>query len=212
MSAPFTDLPHDPGADGERANLQRMAGRSSNKVARERRTMVGNDGDFFRTPPAAVAALLEREVFPRQIWEPACGDGAISKPLEAAGYDVHSTDLFYRGFGAAGADFLQTRQLPTGFDAIITNPPFKLGTQFVQHALDLGARKVAMLCRVAFLEGKERRDGIFSGQRLSRVWVFSGRITLWRGDDPNPKSTGGAMAFAWFVWERHHHGASVGFI
>ncbi|RVT96309.1 hypothetical protein EOD42_14455 [Rhodovarius crocodyli] len=212
MAALFPDLPHDAGADGASPAVQRLAGRSPNKAARERRHADGVDGDFFRTPAIATRALLEREVFPRGIWEPACGDGAISQVLEALGHDVISTDLFARGYGVAGWDFLQQRALPHGVEAIITNPPFKLGTRFVQHALGLGARKIAMLCRVAFLEGQERRDTIFAHQQLSRVWIFSSRITLWRGDDPNPQEKGGAMAFAWFVLERHHHGGTVGFI
>ena len=33
------------------------------------------------------------------------------------------------------------------------------------------------------------------------MWVFSKRLTLWRGDDPDAKDTGGAIAFAWFVWD-----------
>jgi len=39
------------------------------------------------------------ESFEGQIWEPACGDGAISRVLEAAGYQVISTDLIDRGYG-----------------------------------------------------------------------------------------------------------------
>jgi len=46
-----------------------------------------------------VRALLSVETFEGSIWEPACGDGAISKVLLAAGFDVVSTDLIDRGFG-----------------------------------------------------------------------------------------------------------------
>jgi hypothetical protein len=65
---------------------------------------------------------LSVEHFEGTIWEPACGDGAISKVLEAAGYDVISTDLIDRGFGQGGVDFLKTTKA-LGRN-IVTNPPY----------------------------------------------------------------------------------------
>ncbi|MBX9594906.1 MAG: hypothetical protein K2X46_11105 [Roseomonas sp.] len=183
----------------------------SNRHAREGRTLSRQDLDFFPTPPRATAALLEREAFPGLIWECACGDGAMARVIEAAGHQVVATDLVDRGYGKAGVDFLMEYRLPDRCESIVTNPPFRLATQFVEHALDLGARKVAMLCRVAFLEGQERGGGIH--RRLSRVWVFSSRITMMHGSLGAPTDDArGAMAFAWFVWERHHSGPHLGFI
>ena len=78
--------------------------------------------DFYPTPPEAVRALLSVETFEGSIWEPACGDGAISKVLLAAGYNVVSTDLIDRGYGIGGRDFLKSdRPLAKH---IITNPPY----------------------------------------------------------------------------------------
>lgn len=78
--------------------------------------------EFYPTPPEATRALLSVESFEGDIWEPACGDGAISKVLEAAGYQVVSTDLIDRGFGAGGQDFLKSPE-PLARN-IITNPPY----------------------------------------------------------------------------------------
>lgn len=78
--------------------------------------------EFYPTPPEATRALLSVESFQGAIWEPACGDGAISKVLEAAGYQVVSTDLIDRGYGAGGHNFLKsTKPLAKN---IITNPPY----------------------------------------------------------------------------------------
>ncbi len=78
--------------------------------------------EFYPTPPEATRALLSVETFTGSIWEPACGDGAISKVLIEAGYQVVSTDLIDRGFGRGGEDFLKsTRPLAKN---IITNPPY----------------------------------------------------------------------------------------
>jgi len=78
--------------------------------------------EFYPTPPEAVRALLSVERFDGSIWEPACGDGAISKVLVEAGYQVVSTDLIGRGYGQGGLNFLKsTKPLAKN---IITNPPY----------------------------------------------------------------------------------------
>jgi hypothetical protein len=79
--------------------------------------------DFYPTWPAATRALLSVERFDGAIWEPACGDGAMSKVLEAAGHEVISTDLIDRGYGEGGRDFLMEWQ-PRAPN-IVTNPPFR---------------------------------------------------------------------------------------
>ncbi len=78
--------------------------------------------EFYPTPPEATRALLSVESFEGSIWEPACGDGAISKVLIEAGYEVISTDLIDRGYGAGGHDFLKSSR-PLAKN-IITNPPY----------------------------------------------------------------------------------------
>lgn len=78
--------------------------------------------EFYPTPPEATRALMSVESFEGDIWEPACGDGAISKVLEAAGYQVVSTDLIDRGYGVGGHNFLKSDN-PLAKN-IITNPPY----------------------------------------------------------------------------------------
>lgn len=65
---------------------------SSNHAADQRETF-----DYYATDPKAVEMLLEMETFAPVIWEPACGEGHISKVLQAHGHEVISTDLIYRG-------------------------------------------------------------------------------------------------------------------
>ena len=61
--------------------------------------------DYYATPAATTRALLSVESFDGDIWEPACGEGHISKELKRAGYNVKSTDLIDRGFGTVRVDF-----------------------------------------------------------------------------------------------------------
>jgi hypothetical protein len=161
--------------------------------------------DFYATPAKCTRALLNVEAFDGAVWEPACGDGAISKALPG---EVISTDLVDRGFGISRRDFLMEQELLA--PNVITNPPFKLADEFVLHALHLGARKVAIFMRLAWLEGRARHERLWKPHPPVRVWTFCGRQTLWRGDDPNAKETGGAIAFGWFVWEAGHQGPYAG--
>lgn len=159
--------------------------------------------DFYPTPPAGTRALLAVEKFDGPIWEPACGAGDISRALESAGYEVISSDLMDRGYGESRHDFLM--EWKPRAPNIITNPPFKHAEEFARKALDLTTGKVAMLCRLAWLEGKQRRE-LFEETPLARVWVFAGRLHMQRGELAGPTGAGGMVAFAWFVWEHGHQG------
>jgi ParB-like chromosome segregation protein Spo0J len=181
------------------------------RLARDQRKIDGThqqkDG-FYRTPAATTRALLKVEKFPARVWEFACGDGAIAVVLIDAGYDVVSTDLVDRGYGEGGVDFLE--QTEKRADAAITNPPFALDDDFALHAIGLGIRKFALLARLTWLEGVERHKRLFSQYKLARVWVFSARQTLWRGDDEAAEDDGGQTAYAWFVFELDHNGPWTG--
>jgi len=159
--------------------------------------------DLCETPPVAVRALLRVEALPRVIWEPACGPGA--NVLRGAGYRVFASDL--KNYGCpdsdGGVDFLVERSPPYGVGAIVTNPPFKIGGEFVAHALALGVPKVAMLLRLRFLES-ERRNAILDGGRLARVYPFANRLPMMHRDGWSGTKARSAMAFAWFVWETGH--------
>jgi hypothetical protein len=166
--------------------------------------------DLYETPPVAVHALLRVGALskpPAVIWEPACGPGSIVKTLRGAGYTVFASDL--RNYGCPDSkaewDFLFERSAPPGVEAIVTNPPFKLGDEFVTHALELGIPKVVMLLRLQFLES-ERRSSILDGGHLAWIFPFRNRLPMmhrvgWDG----PKASS-AMSFAWFLWDAAHRG------
>ncbi len=162
--------------------------------------------DFYITPPEATKALLAVEKFGPRIWEPACGDGAMSRTLEKAGYKVTSTDLHSHGYGVSGVDFLTSWDCPR-YD-IVTNPPFRLAQEFAEHALNVADAKVALLCRLAFLEGQKRKT-FFEAHPPRHVWVFSWRVPMWRRGVVSGKGKGRMMAYAWFIWERGYRGGPM---
>ena len=66
--------------------------------------------DFFPTPRWATFALIDNEDFSGDIWECACGDGSMSRVLEETACSISSTDLYERGYGEVGHDFLKATQ------------------------------------------------------------------------------------------------------
>jgi hypothetical protein len=145
------------------------------------------DHDFYATPQENVDCLHLFEPLDGTIWwEPACGEGHISKRVEQlTGEDVYSTDLIDRGYGMGGIDFLQVEKIVldgtvgTVFQmkdgqklyfakqirGIITNPPFDdLAELFIRHAIELMRPvngKIIMFLRNEFDCGKTRR-GLFN--------------------------------------------------
>jgi hypothetical protein len=153
--------------------------------------------DFFPTPAWATHALIDNEAFQGEIWESACGNGAMSQVLEHASPSVISSDLYDRGYGEPGVDFLDTKR---SADNIVTNPPYNAAEGFVRAGVGQAKRKFALLLRLAFLEGANRANTIFADCPPSRVWVFSERITFYPAGAVQQGS--GTTAYAWFVWDK----------
>ena len=164
--------------------------------------------DYYATDPQAVEMLLALETFAPVIWEPACGEGHISKVLQAHGHDVISTDLIYRGFGdPEPMDFL-TETFPDFEGDIITNPPYSAGLEFVERALETvrPGGKVAMFLRVQFLEGKKRGE-LFSKTPPRTVYISRSRLSRAKNGDFTHVEN--AIAYAWYIWEKGFTGDPV---
>lgn len=159
--------------------------------------------DFFPTPAWATHALIDNEDFRGDIWESACGNGAMSEVLKMTGNNVISSDLFDRGYGEANHDFLETWR---GAPNIVTNPPYNAAEGFVRTGIDKAGSKFALLLRLAFLEGSNRQRTIFTDCPPARVWVFSERITFYPAGAVQ-KGTG-TTAYAWFVWDKDASGGT----
>lgn len=155
--------------------------------------------DFYPTPTYVTEALLQVEDFGRQVWEPACGDGAISRVLDAAGYEVISSNLIDRGYGEVGNFLTSDRKV----ESIVTNPPFDKDDEFVRKALESSTHKVAMLLPVTFLEGPKRVKWLRETP-LKTVHTFASRVNLCKNGEEGRKN--GRFVFAWFVWEHGHSG------
>lgn len=159
--------------------------------------------DYFPTPAWATHALIDNERFDGEIWESACGNGAMSDVLETTGQRVISSDLYDRGYGEAGIDFLEADRRASN---VVTNPPYNSAEGFVRAGLEKADCKFALLLRLAFLEGANRKRTIFSQSPPARVWVFSERITFYPAGAVQKGS--GTTAYAWFVWDKTASGGT----
>jgi len=172
---------------------------ASNHTEKER-----ENNDYYATDPQAANLLLELEDF-ENILEPSCGEGHLSEVFVEKGINVHSSDLIQRGYGVQ-KDFFEYTEWNGD---VITNPPYKYGLEFVEHALEIipKGNKVAMFLKLQFLEGKKRKK-LFINNPPKKLYVSSSRLLCAKnGDFEGMKKGGGsAVAYGWFVWEKGFKG------
>ncbi len=176
--------------------------------------------EMFETPEWAVGAILDREILTHMVVDPCVGRGVMADAAVAHGYKVHAMDLFEWQFEpnykrrisyAIEFDFFNFRAadvLPPKPWTCFMNPPFSLATEFVEHALDQGARKIVMFQRWAFFESK-RRAPFWERHPPTRVYLCASRATCWRVDIPpevRKEKSNTPTAHGWFVWEPGHPG------
>ena len=153
-----------------------------------------NAADFYATPRDCTVALLknyQRLFEGSRVWEPACGDGAISKVLEQHRLDVISTDLHDRGYGEGGMNFLTA---DCNCKSIITNPPFSLSANFISRAAQ---KKVpfAMLLKSTYWHAASRYE-LFERTKPLAIIAMS-----WRPAMSPERGSAATMDFIWTVWD-----------
>lgn len=158
--------------------------------------------DYYATDPATIDALFRQEDFCEKIWEPACGEGHLSKRIASYGKEVRESDIENR-MNNEVLDFLTCEDKWNG--DIITNPPYSKAKEFVEKSLELikDGGKVAMFLKLTFLEGQARRK-LFEQNPPKTVYVFSKRQNCARNGDFSTYKTNSSMCYAWFVWEKNY--------
>jgi len=167
--------------------------------------------DLYETPEWVTEALLphiESLSVNGLIWEPACGEGHMLRPLGRY-FEVYGTDIRDEVDGG-GVDFLAT---PPCFksvaDCIITNPPYDRSREFIEHALRLMepvGGQVAMLLRTDYDHAKTRSHLFRDCPAFAKKVVLTKRI-VWFEPEPGVKGKSPSFNHAWFVWSWRHEGA-----
>ena len=203
--------------NGNRKSIYTTLG-ASNHVEKDRQ-----ENDYYATHPKATEMLCDLETFSKDILEPCCGEGHISKVLESRGYNVESMDLIDRGYGTGGINFLEYNEVIN--KDIVTNPPYSMAKEFVEHAMDIvtDGHNIAMFLKLTFLESESRKE-MFRKYPPKKIWVSSNRILCGKnGDfyqrdkdgnikyskDGSPKELSSAACYAWFVWVKGYNGPII---
>lgn len=160
--------------------------------------------DYYPTPPEYTRALMQRLAWPNDLLvaEPCAADGQIERVVREAGFRVITADIVEKwDTDHPGLDYMSRRATDVfaAIDAVITNPPYVLASEFLRKSLELCPR-VAMFLRMSFLEGCGDRFDLLD--QLARVYI---------ADRPNfTGGTGSDMApCAWFIWEPEHEGPAT---
>lgn len=188
-------------------------------MARADSSMVGTpkyervENDWYPTEPDCTLAvykfLAEEHLLSMNtiVYEPACGDGAISNVFTEKGHTVHSSDLYPQMEGAATRDFLNEPVMvdhESGCPILfITNPPYQMPyiDQFMDQMLDLvhnDGVTAAMLMR-------NELDCALSRRKFFQdcPYYYGKLVLTWR---PRwiPGSTGSPRHnYAWYIWSKH---------
>lgn len=180
------------------------------------RTSDPKGGDHFPTDPAWTQALFDSYFKGRikdLIWEPACGDGAISKVFELNGWKHVSSDLHDWGYGKTDVDFLKSKKLKAHH--IVTNPPFALFDEFFFHGWKLQPCSLVLCSSLPLLgTNLSRYDNLFKKyppnqillgvgkmKVLGKTSMFSHVWNIW-----NPRSgVSRETLFSWVDTREHRH-------
>lgn len=158
------------------------------------------ENDLYETPAWVTNALLPHlPRWPRGIFEPASGGGKIVEALRVHFDKVIGVDK------SNGHDFLMLTNVDASTDTIITNPPFNLATEFIQHSLELMKPRrgvVAMLLRTDFDHAATRANLFQHSDAFCKKVVLTKRIRWFENTTGSP-----SMNHAWFIWDWRHEGA-----
>lgn len=159
-----------------------------------------SDGyDFYKTPKWVTKILCENETFDGNIWEPACGDGAICEALIDNGYlNISASDIKDYGYASASfnKDFLKETKKAVN---IITNPPFtkNMPVKFMYKCEELATKKYVLLLPIRYMCGAYRVKFYSRVRAPKKIIPISRKIDF----------GGGAWyEFAWFIWDKDYNG------
>jgi len=164
---------------------------------------------FYLEPNWVSKRLFDVEDFAPTIYDPACGTGRILSSARDAGYSTIGSDIIERGKleNFTQRDFLMWAGPIDRFTSVVCNPPFDHVREFVEQALYLSARKVAIITLVRRLNAAGKW---LSELPLARVWLLTPRPSMPPGDviAAGEKAGGGTQDFCWLIIDRVHRGPS----
>ena len=153
-------------------------------MSRQKQGVRLNKTDFYPTPTWCYENLDINWSQFSTAHEPCCGDGRIIDWLEEQGVPTTYSEINEE------LDFFEWNE---EVDLILTNPPFSLAQEFIDHALPR-AQTTIMLMRINYL-GSIKRHEWWKEKCPTALYVLSKR----------PSFTGAgtdATEYCWYVWDK----------
>jgi hypothetical protein len=169
--------------------------------------------DDFPTPLWGTRALIEHALYRKDVpfrlpplaelaaWDPAANRGHMARPLRERFGSVIGSDVHDYGVGFQVSDFLWPDAPLSTPDLVITNPPFRLATDFVRRSMQVSRLGCAMLVRGTWMETIERFH-LFTGYPPALIAQFAERLPMIGGYLAREASS--ATAYAWVVFLHGH--------
>ena len=151
--------------------------------------------DWYVEPTWCVKALNDRILLSGGVHDPCCGMGTIPKFFGGTG-----ADLVDRGYGYPQRNFLEDT---ARYDNIVTNPPYSIAQQIIEHALTVARQKVCALVQLKFL-ASQKRHSLFTRPETEKIIILSRRPSMPPGEmlveHGESIRGGGSIDFCWVVW------------
>ena len=151
------------------------------------------------------------------VCEPFCGKGNLVLAMRARGLVVHASDILDRGCpDSTVLDFRAMTERPPGCDVLVSNCAYDGiaggAMEFIEHALELGFRVIALLLKLSFLCSDQRYERLHPRGHLRRVHVLAERLQDMH--DAAHIAAGGKKGsqnrvHAWFVLDRNYCGPAT---
>lgn len=159
--------------------------------------------DFYPTPRSATEAVLPHIAsWPKILWEPAAGNGAIVRVLEGAGYSVIASDRYDHSAGfSSGEEFDFTKAPMRRARSIVTNPPFERAREFILSAKRLQVENMALLLKADFFSAAKHAE-LFALWRPRKILALNWRLDFTGAGAPHTNCV-------WVLWEGASASASA---
>ncbi len=156
-----------------------------------------NAYDYYPTPAEFTRSLLHFHpaIAGAIVLEPCAGAGAITRVLLEHGCGVSENDIDPRHSRPMVMDATEAafwRSIRTEW--VVTNPPFNVAFQILQHAIKHADKGVALLLRKTFLEPTEERGPWLAANPPTRIIGMPRYSFRGTGSD--------SVSCDWMIWEK----------
>ena len=179
-----------------------------------------SERQLFRTPDYATTPLLNylpELTDGRAVIDPSAGDGRMIRQIvqrnsiaahclcdieqsEAVLWSTDSSLSWLQHHIGSYLEFQPGRE----FGAMLTNPPFTLAQEFVEHAKTHTVGPICILQSVAWI-GTQKRSRWLSERSGLKMMLNLARRPRWEFDDGKPGASN-IWDFAWYIFERDYTG------